>query len=172
MRMLNVVGACLALTLASHSMAAVQPNNKAITVNITLTQMGVPLKGTFQQATVSGDIPDQGAGNVSVLLNTQSLSGLSQEAVSVGRGPTWLNAATFPSAKFKSTSLQVNGGKGMAQGLLTIKGITKPATAAFTVRNGKVQGQLTFDRTPFQLGTGEWSSTSIIAAPVKIDFAF
>lgn len=169
--MFSVVAVALS-ALSAPSMAAAVPQNQKIAVNMTLTQMGVPLKGSFQHAQVSGVIPDQGAGNVIVTLMTNSLGGVTQDAIDAGKSASWLNTQKYPTATFKSTSLNVNGGKGSAQGQLTIKGITKPAIASFTVQNGKVQGQLTFDRTQFQLGTEEWASTTVIAAPVKIDFSF
>lgn len=157
--------------LSMTASAAVVPNNQPIAVSMSISQMGVPMKGAFSKATISGTIPDQGAGNVAVVLQTGSLSGISQEAVSAAKGKLWLDTQSFPTATFKSSSLQVNAGKGTATGMLTIKGITKPATATFTVQGNKINGQLTFDRTQFQVGTGEWASTSVIAAPVKIEFS-
>jgi polyisoprenoid-binding protein YceI len=157
--------------LSMAASAAVVPNNQPIAVNMSITQMGVPMKGAFSKATITGTIPDQGAGNVAVVLQTGSLSGISQEAISAAKGKNWLDAQSFPTATFKTNNLQVNAGKGTATGMLTIKGITKPATATFTVQGNKVNGQLTFDRTQFQIGTGEWASTSVIAAPVKIEFS-
>lgn len=172
MKTVLVSMAMLGAVMSVNSHAAAIPTNKPIAVNMTLTQMGVPLKATFQKAVVTGNIPDQGAGDVTVTLQTNSLAGATQEAVSAGKGSEWLDAEKYPTAVFKSTSLQVNGGKGVAQGRLTIKGITKPAIASFTIQNGKVQGQMTFDRTQFQVGINDWASTSIVAAPVKIDFSF
>ncbi len=86
-----------------------------------------------------------------------------------------LIAKAYPQATFVSTAIAPAGGnKYNVTGKLTIKGKTETLTVPVTVTQaGATQtfdGVLPIRRSAFNVGTGEWKDTSIVADDVQIKF--
>jgi polyisoprenoid-binding protein YceI len=83
----------------------------------------------------------------------------------------WFDAKRHPRATFTTRSIAANGpGKYVAQGDLTLRGVTRPVSLPFTLAiNGdvaKMSGSTVLDRTAFGVGQGQWKDGS--AVPVKV----
>jgi polyisoprenoid-binding protein YceI len=91
------------------------------------------------------------------------------------RGKDWFDAKTYPSATFVSSAIAPAGGNQFkVTGKLTIKGKSQTVVVPVTVsQQGAVQtfdGSLPIKRSQFDIGTGEWKDTSVVADEVVIKF--
>jgi polyisoprenoid-binding protein YceI len=91
------------------------------------------------------------------------------------RGKDWFDAKTFPQATFVSSAIAPAGGNQFkVTGKLTIKGKSQTVVVPVTVtQQGATQafdGSLPIKRTQFDIGTGEWKDTSVVADDVVIKF--
>lgn len=87
-------------------------------------------------------------------------------------GADFFNVATYPQAHFVTTAFHQQGGQVVADGMLTLRGITKPVSLNVVF---KPQGSgATLDvsgslkRLDFGVGGGQYADTSVIGADVKI----
>lgn len=88
----------------------------------------------------------------------------------------WFSAARFPKAAFVTSSIKNTGGDHfVAQGSLSIRGVSRPATLPFTLDIAgdvaKMNGQLTLDRTAFGVGQGQWANAQVVDTKVTVDVA-
>ncbi len=91
------------------------------------------------------------------------------------RGKEWFDSATYPAATFVSSAIAPAGGNQYkVTGKLTIKGKSQTVMVPVTVtQQGATQtfdGTLPIKRTQFDVGTGEWKDTSVVADDVVIKF--
>lgn len=88
-------------------------------------------------------------------------------------GTDFFNVAKFPKAHFVTTGFRQNGSQVVADGNLTLRGVTKPVSLNVTFKpqgNGAtldVSG--TVKRLDFGVGGGEYADTSVIGPDVKIN---
>lgn len=160
----------LVALMASANAAVIAP--KTANVSIEISQMGVPMKGQFAkvQPNISFDAAQLDKSKIQLKLDTQSLQGFGPEALQAGKGEEWLNTAKFPSAEFVANRISKQGAGFIAEGNLTVKGITKPVKIAFEQQNNVLKGRFQFNRTQYALGTGSWGDTSVVKDPVTIQF--
>lgn len=89
----------------------------------------------------------------------------------------WFNVSGFPKAMFEAKSFRHEGGnKYVAEGALTLRGVTKPVTLPFTLdldgEKAHAVGETTLQRLAFGVGGGSQLSSNEVAGPdvkVKID---
>lgn len=91
------------------------------------------------------------------------------------REPEWFDLKRFPEAEFTSADIQQTApGRYVARGTLKLKDSQQPVTVPFTWKeSGKsadMTGNLTLNRTSFNVGTGEWKSGNVIGLDVKVAF--
>ncbi|HEY9131557.1 MAG TPA: YceI family protein [Dyella sp.] len=88
-------------------------------------------------------------------------------------GSDFFNVAKFPKAHFVTTGFHQNGNQVVADGNLTLRGVTKPVSLNVTFKpqgNGAtldVSG--TVKRLDFGVGGGEYADTSVIGPDVKVN---
>lgn len=87
----------------------------------------------------------------------------------------WFDIPHHPTAEFVSTEISKDGKGGyIANGMLTIKEISKPLALPFTLNiseDGKTavaDGSATLSRLAYQIGQGEWEATDLLADDVHI----
>jgi polyisoprenoid-binding protein YceI len=89
-------------------------------------------------------------------------------------GKDWFDAKTYPQATFMSAIAPAGGNKYNVTGKLTIKGKAETVTVPVTItQSGATQtfdGVLPIKRSVFDVGTGEWKDTSVVADDVQIKF--
>ena len=93
------------------------------------------------------------------------------------KGKDWFDVTQFPTALFETKSFRKTGKDTYeADAVVTIRKISVPVTLPFTLHIVKtkdkttatVDGSVTLDRSKFQLGTGQWADTSVIANEVPV----
>jgi polyisoprenoid-binding protein YceI len=87
-------------------------------------------------------------------------------------GADFFNAAKFPKAHFVSTSFHQSGAVVIANGNLTLRGVTKPVSlnVSFVPKGSGATLDVagTLKRLDFGVGGGDYADISVIAADVKI----
>ncbi|MBU6475403.1 MAG: YceI family protein [Alphaproteobacteria bacterium] len=152
------------------------------TITFTPTQLGKAFTGKF--GVFAADIvfsPDDLAAShvmIDVHMNTAATGAPDRDQNLMGED--WFDVAKFPDAVFKSSGFRKVGADAyIADGVLTIKGVTVPATLPFklnitTNANGTqtavADGSVVLDRAKFNVGVGQWKSTDIIANEVPVTF--
>lgn len=147
----------------------------------TTRQMGVPVEGRFGtfSAQITLDPRKPEAGSVAFSIDTGSARFGSAELDAEVPKATWLNAAKFPQATFRSSSIKAAGpGKFDVSGKLSIKGavrdVTVPVqvvqTGATPTATSTASGSFTIKRLEFKVGEAEWSDTSMLANDIQVRF--
>jgi len=90
------------------------------------------------------------------------------------KGNIGFGAAQFPTAHFVAKSFTHKSGIDyVAEGSLTLKGVTQPITLPFTLTtNGKTAhmvGSAVVMRNLFNVGTGQWAAPDPVAHEVKVN---
>lgn len=141
-------------------------------------QMNVPVEGSFRKFTaqISVDPAKPEAGKASIEIELASIDTGNTDADEEVAGKAWFDTKNNPVASFTSESIN-NIGKGQYQvtGKLTIKGKTLGAKAPFTLRQAGgillIEGSFPLKRLDFNIGTGIWADTSVVADEVQIRFS-
>lgn len=161
--------------LASTAMAAPIDASKS-TISSTGKQMGVAVTGAFKK--FSGDVTFNAA------QPAQSSAKIDVDVASYDMGmpeynknlltPEWFDAAKFPKATFRSTSIKGSGSNFTVTGQFSLKGkvqnVSFPITLKTVDKTQIFDGTLTVKRTAFGVGSGDWADTSIVADDVAIKF--
>ena len=136
---------------------------------------GEPLNGVFEhwKANIDFDTLDLDHSHAVVIIETGS------EVTDYSEGDDGLKGALgfavdrFPAARFETTGFRyLPGGMYAADGKLTIRGVSRPATLPFKLdiqgNRARVTGKLTVIRTDFGVGQGEWASERPVAHEVTV----
>jgi len=142
-------------------------------------QMNVPVEGQFKRfdATVAFDPAKPEATKAEFEVDLGSIDLGNEEGETEAKRKVWLNVEAFPKARFVAESVkQAAPGKFVATGPLTIKGISQPVSAPFSLADAAgvrtVEGQFTMKRLPFRIGEGPWADTDTVADDVLVRFRF
>jgi polyisoprenoid-binding protein YceI len=140
-------------------------------------QMGVAVQGSFTKfsAQIEFDPAKPAGGSAQITVDTNSYDLGDATYNDSVRGPEWFDAKAFPQATFVSTSIVPTApNQYRVNGNLTIKGHTQSvAVPVVLTQQGATQtfdGTLPIHRLAFDIGTGEWKDTSVVADEVLIKF--
>lgn len=146
------------------------------TLGLSVTQSGVPVTGQFGTWTVTITYDEAtGAGEVVAEVDIASLTLGTVSATA--KGPDFLNASAFPTARFEGriTRTNADGPAHEATGTLTIAGQSQPATLPFDLAiegdKATAQGEMTLNRRDFRVGGGYDGSTVGFPVVVTVDLA-
>lgn len=174
---LLIVPLMLATSLATGAeFTVLLPQQSSIT--FVSRQMNVPVEGSFRKFTaqISVDPVKPEAGKASIEIDLASIDTGSTEVDEEAAGMTWFDTKSNPVASFTSGSI-VSTGKGqyLATGKMTIKGRTLDIKTPFTLKQtaGKVliEGSFPLRRLDYNIGSGIWADTSVVADEVQIRFS-
>jgi len=88
------------------------------------------------------------------------------------RGDAFFNSPKFPQARYTATKFRALGGnRYAADGVLSLHGVSKPVTLAFTWTPGAkpvLAGKATVKRLDFGVGGGEWADTSLLPNEIAV----
>lgn len=88
------------------------------------------------------------------------------------KGSAFFDYAKFPKARFVSTAVREEGGKLVADGNLTIRDKTKPVQLKLDFKpagsGATLDVQAALKRLDFDVGTGEWTDTSLISGDIAV----
>jgi polyisoprenoid-binding protein YceI len=137
----------------------------------------VPVEGRFKRfgATIAFDPKRPETAEVAFAIDTASASFGAPELDLEVPKPTWLAAARFPQATFRSTVVKPTGaGKFAVAGTLSIKGVSRqvvvPVALARSGATTTATGSFTIKRLDYRVGEGDWSDTSLLADEVEVRF--
>jgi len=176
-RFRQLIVAATASALLVLGVAHAQVDASKSTVTATSKQMNVPVDGTFKKFTAQliFDPAKPAAGSAQLTIYTASYDLGDESYNQQVRGKDWFDSAQFPNATFVSSAIAPAGGNQFrVSGKLTIKGKSENVTLPVTVtQQGATQifdGTLSIKRSQFDIGTGEWKDTSVVADDVSIKF--
>ncbi|MHB1059727.1 MAG: YceI family protein [Rhodanobacter sp.] len=165
----------LALALPGMAVAAdytVQP--AASTLGFSGTFQGEAFQGRFGQwtAAISYDAANLAGSKFDVEVDLASVKTGDNDRDSALPGTDFFDVAKFPKAHFVTTGLRQSGGKVIADGTLTLHGISKPVSLEVTFKPQGGGATLdvagTVKRLDFGVGTGDYADTSVIGGDVKV----
>ena len=165
----------LALALPGAAAAAdytVQP--AASTLGFSNTFQGESFNGQFGQwtAAISYDAAKLASSKFDVEVTLASVKTGDNDRDTALPGPDFFDTAKFPKAHFVTTGFRQSGGKVIADGTLTLRGLTKPMSLEVTfkpqVGGATLDVAGTVKRLDFGVGTGDYADTSVIGGDVKV----
>lgn len=171
---LSLVGAMLALALPGVAPAtdyAVQPGS---TLGFTGSFQGAAFQGSFKQwnASIRYDPAQLARARFDVSVQLASVAVPDKDQQAALPGVNFFDVARYPSARFVTTGFRNAGGKVIADGTLTLRGVTKPVNLAVSfVPNGDgatLDVTTVLKRLDFGVGSGDFADTSVIGADVKV----
>jgi polyisoprenoid-binding protein YceI len=165
----------LALALPGIAAATdytVQPASS--TLGFSNTFQGESFDGRFGQwtAAISYDAANLASSKFDVEVDLASVKTGDSDRDSALPGSGFFDVAKFPKAHFVTTGFRQVGGKVIADGTLTLHGISKPVSLDVTFKPQASGATLdvagTVKRLDFGVGTGEYADTSVIGGDVKV----
>ncbi|KXU90788.1 polyisoprenoid-binding protein [Paraburkholderia monticola] len=172
-----MLAAFAAASLSAAGAALAQVDVAKSSVTATSKQMNVPVEGKFGKFTaqLSFDPAKPAAGSAQIDIDVGSYDLGDESYNEQVRGKDWFDAKTWPSATFVSSAIAPAGGNQFkVTGKLTIKGksetVVVPVTVSQQGATRTFDGALPIKRSQFDVGTGEWKDTSVVADEVVIKF--
>jgi polyisoprenoid-binding protein YceI len=166
-----------ALSLFGAGLAHADVDLSKSTVIATTKQMNVPVDGKFRKfsAQLNFDPARPTAGSANVSIDTASYDLGADDYNKQAQGKEWFDSASWPAATFVSSAIAPAGGNQYRiTGKLTIKGksqtVVVPVVIASQGATQSFDGSLPIKRSQFDVGTGEWKDTSVVADEVVIKF--
>ena len=88
----------------------------------------------------------------------------------------WLSAGKFAQAIFVTRDFRdLGGGKYVADGDLTLRGVKRPVALPFTLAisgdTARMNGAIVLDRTAFGVGQGQWKTGEVVDTKVTVNVA-
>ena len=166
----------LALALPGLAAAAdytVQPASS--TLGFSNTFQGESFDGRFDRwtAAISYDPANLATSKFDVEVDLASAKTGDSDRDGALPGTDFFDTAKFPKAHFVTTGFRRTGTQVIADGNLTLRGVTKPVSLAVTFKpqgsGATLDVATTLRRLDFGVGTGDYADTSVIGADVKID---
>lgn len=168
----------LMLALAAPGMAnaadyAVQP--AASKLGFTGSFQGQSFDGTFGKwtAAISYDAAKLATSKFDVDVDLGNVKTGDNDRDNALPGADFFNVTKFPKAHFVTTGFRQNGAQVVADGNLTLRGVTKPVSLNVTFKPQGTGATLdvsgSVKRLDFGVGGGDYADTSVIGADVKIN---
>jgi polyisoprenoid-binding protein YceI len=178
MNRIALAAALLIVGVGTSARAADWTMNPATSeLGFSATFEGSPAPGVFRTFTAAVRFdPDRLAeSRIDVTIAVPSADMSSDDINKAIRGPDWFDVDRFPTAEFHSTQVRGSGANAyVIVGTLTVKGIAKPIEVPFHWQGegdtATMSGEVAIDRATFKIGLGEWQSTKVIGAEVKVRF--
>jgi polyisoprenoid-binding protein YceI len=138
-------------------------------------QAGAEFEGVWQHWTAGMQFSksDIDAGVFDVIIDTSSANTQDNDRDVTIADPEWFDALNYPEASFRASRFSdIGAGQYVADGQLTIKGITSPVELQFTVESSGdkrvLDGRAQLDRLELGVGTGEWEDTEWVGRDVAV----
>lgn len=136
---------------------------------------GQPFVGAIRQfePVILFNPAEPGNGVIDVNIETQSITTNNKDWDATIKGSQWFSTKEFPNAHYLSRDIHSEDGKFVANGELTLKGITKPIQVTFEWQqdgaNATFIGTAIIDRREFNIGSGSWATDDSVAFDVMLD---
>lgn len=139
------------------------------------TQEGVGFTGEFTEFDVAilFDPAALETSQVWVMVPLASFDAGSTDRNSNVSSNIWFDSRRFPTAVFKATSLRADGDGYLANGTLSLKGLTQPISFAFDVKEADGRAVMTaefpINRTRWNIGQDPWNTEDYVGLNVMLD---
>lgn len=159
--------------LANAADYAVQPAGSKL--GFTSSFQGASFDGTFGKwtAAISYDAAKLSTSKFDVEVDLASVKTGDKDRDGALPGSDFFNVAKFPKAHFVTTGFRQNGAQVIADGNLTLRGVTKPVSLTVNFKPAGTGATLdvsgTIKRLDFGVGGGDYADTSVIGADVKVN---
>lgn len=180
MRLPAIVAACLALC-AGHAFAAAptwRADMAASRLGFAGAMNGQAFKGAFGRwgVQITFDPKNLDASKVAATIDMASARTGDQTRDEALPTSDWFSVKAYPKATFVSRKITSPGpGRYVAQGDLTIRGVTRPASLPFALTISgdvaKMTGSTVLDRSAFGVGQGQWKGGEAVSLKVRVDVA-
>ncbi|GMV30521.1 MAG: hypothetical protein AMXMBFR59_26460 [Rhodanobacteraceae bacterium] len=167
--------ALIALLAASCSVHAkdwtVDPSS---TLGFSGSYQGEKFSGNFARFTAKITLDEADLANAKLDVEVDVTSAATGNSDYDGelKGSAFFDYARFPKARFVSTAVTRSGSALVADGTLTIRDKSKPVQLALDFKpageTATLDVKTTLKRLDFDVGTGDWADTSLIAADVIV----
>lgn len=179
MKQTNLIASlCLtfAATIVASAPAAAEWQLAATSkVGFSFLQQGTKYNGRFDTFTANIDIDPASVteGQIVGTVQTDSVNTRDYDRDSTLTDGDWFDSGNYPEARFESASISADGNGGyVAEGTLTLKGTSKPATMNFTFEAGDTTAvfaaTMKINRFDFNVGAG-WNDTSWVGQDVDVE---
>ncbi len=145
-------------------------------LKFTAQQQGNEFTGEFNDfdTVIKFDPDNMSTASVTATIDIGSISAGDKDRDGALPGKEWFFVKKFPKAVFQSTDFSKTGDDSYeAAGTLSIKDVSQPLTLPFslTITDGiaDMNGQVTIDRTLWEVGSGAWSTDEWVSTAVVID---
>jgi polyisoprenoid-binding protein YceI len=164
----------LALTIpcvASATDYNVQPGS---TLGFTSNFQGSSFDGRFNQwtAAISYDPAKLASSKFDVTVDLASAKTGDNDRDSALPGQDFFDVAKYPKAHFVTTAFHQQGSQVIADGMLTLRGVTKPVSLSVVFKpqghGATLDVSGTMKRLDFGVGGGQYADTSVIGPDVKV----
>ena len=168
------LAATLALTVAGAANAAPWRVLPGSTLGFSASFEGEAFEGSFAKFTprIEFDPKQLATSRFDVAIELASAGTKNDERDEALRGTGFFNSRKTPQARYLATRFRALGGnRYLAEGTLTLNGISKPVPLEFSWTPGArtvLAGSASLKRLDFNVGTGEWSDTSELPNEVKV----
>ncbi|MFN4973990.1 MAG: YceI family protein [Bacteroidota bacterium] len=158
------------------SAQTLRPVPEQSSIQFTIKNMGFPVSGTLSgiQGVIQLDLQNPSKSDFQVSLNSATINTRSKGRDNHIRKDDFLSVLTHPEIKFKSTKITVDPGNGQfqLQGILTIKGVSKPITFPFQVKKEaagfRFTGSFSINRLDFNVGESSWVLSSNVVVQLDV----
>jgi polyisoprenoid-binding protein YceI len=166
-------------TLAFAATAAERPLDLTKSeIGFSVKQMGVAVSGKFKRFTarIVLDPAKLESASAEVKVDIASIDTGDEEGDATAKDKPWLDAAGFPQATFKSTSVRALGGdRYEVKGTLTIRGKPREISVPLILKkqpdgSSLATGEFQIRRTDFGIGGGEWNEADLVGNEVPVHF--
>ena len=145
-------------------------------VKFTASQQGKAFTGEFQKYDVLINFKEDAVEEASVTatIDLASVSAGDKDRDGALPGKEWFDVKNTPKAVFQSDDFVKTGDNAYeARGTLSMKGKSQPLTLPFTLditgARAEMEGEVTIDRTLWEVGSGNWSTNEWVSTKVVVD---
>ncbi|WP_049623426.1 YceI family protein [Frateuria defendens] len=171
----RLAGLLLALALPGFAAAADYSVQSATSkLGFASSFQGSGFTGSFSKwtAAISYDPADLAKSKFDVTVDTASAKTGDSDRDGALPGADFFNVAKFPQAHFVTTGFRKAGNQVLADGQLTLRGVTRPVSLSVNFvpagNAAKLDVSGTVKRLDFGVGGGDYADTSVIGPDVKV----
>ncbi|HEY4170619.1 MAG TPA: YceI family protein [Reyranella sp.] len=173
--LLLLVIATVARPVMAQSGWTIDPGKSRIGFSVEQTGKLVSGRIAAWTGTIVLDPNDLANARVDIRMDMRSASAGTKDIDEVMLGSNFLDAAHASEARFTSSAVSRRGDDYVAQGKLTIRGVTRDVALPFSLRiqdgHATARGRLTIKRLDYGIGRNEWAATTYVADDVTIDIS-
>ena len=153
-------------------------DKSASSLRFTSSMAGESFTGAFRRwdADIRFDPANLAASSVTATMDVASAATGNADRDQALPTDTFLDAPAYPKASFVAHHFTaLGGGRYQADGVLTLRGVSKPLSLPFTLviqgNQARMTGQVAINRLAFGVGQGEWKAVTTIPAAVNVSVA-